>query len=224
MPATRTRPRRARRRGGRGRGARSACTTSGSARSWPRSGRAARERVLDLGCGEGRLLRALLAGPAVHRDRRRRRLGPRARDRAPGGCISSALPERQRERLRLLHGALTYRDDAPGGLRRGRRSSRSSSTSTRPRCRAFERVVFEFARPATVVVTTPNAEYNVRFADLPAGRFRHRDHRFEWTRAEFGAWADRVARPLRLRASATCRSAPKTRRSARRPRWRCSSR
>jgi hypothetical protein len=53
--------------------------------------------------------------------------------------------------------------------------------------------LFEFARPATVVVTTPNVEYNVRFETLPAGRFRHRDHRFEWTRAQFAGWARRVA-------------------------------
>jgi len=43
------------------------------------------------------------------------------------------------------------------------------------------------------VVTTPNAEYNVRWESLPAGRFRHRDHRFEWTRLEFQEWAGRVA-------------------------------
>jgi hypothetical protein len=61
------------------------------------------------------------------------------------------------------------------------------------RLAAFERVLFEFARPATVVVTTPNVEYNVRFETLPAGQFRHRDHRFEWTRDEFRAWATAAA-------------------------------
>ena len=58
---------------------------------------------------------------------------------------------------------------------------------------AFERVLFEFARPGTVVVTTPNAEYNPRFVSLPTGTFRHKDHRFEWDRDEFAAWATRVA-------------------------------
>jgi hypothetical protein len=53
--------------------------------------------------------------------------------------------------------------------------------------------VFGEARPGAVVLTTPNAEYNVRWPTLPAGRFRHRDHRFEWTRAEFAAWAEAVA-------------------------------
>ena len=62
-----------------------------------------------------------------------------------------------------------------------------------PRLQAFERVLFEFARPGTVVLTTPNAEYNVRWETLPAGKFRHHDHRFEWTRAEFQSWANAVS-------------------------------
>jgi hypothetical protein len=62
-----------------------------------------------------------------------------------------------------------------------------------PRLPALERVVFEFAAPGMVIVTTPNAEYNVRFESLPAGKMRHRDHRFEWTRSEFRAWAEAVA-------------------------------
>lgn len=61
------------------------------------------------------------------------------------------------------------------------------------RLSAFERVVFEFARPGAVVVTTPNVEYNVKFETLPAGKFRHGDHRFEWSRAEFRAWGEGVA-------------------------------
>ena len=59
-----------------------------------------------------------------------------------------------------------------------------------PRLAAFERVVFESARPGTVVITTPNVEYNVKWETLPAGRLRHRDHRFEWTRAQFASWAN----------------------------------
>ena len=62
-----------------------------------------------------------------------------------------------------------------------------------PRLRAFERVLFESARPATIALTTPNAEYNVNWPSLPAGQFRHQDHRFEWTRAEFQNWANDVA-------------------------------
>jgi 3' terminal RNA ribose 2'-O-methyltransferase Hen1 len=61
-----------------------------------------------------------------------------------------------------------------------------------PRLTAFERVLFEAARPKTVIVTTPNAEYNVKFDSLPAGQFRHKDHRFEWTRDEFQQWSRRI--------------------------------
>jgi hypothetical protein len=62
-----------------------------------------------------------------------------------------------------------------------------------PRLAAFERVLFEHACPATVVMTTPNREYNARFETMPVGAFRHKDHRFEWTRAEFQSWASGVA-------------------------------
>jgi hypothetical protein len=62
-----------------------------------------------------------------------------------------------------------------------------------PRLSAFERVLFEFARPRAVVLTTPNREYNVTWETLPAGHFRHADHRFEWTRQEFQDWARAVA-------------------------------
>ncbi len=61
------------------------------------------------------------------------------------------------------------------------------------RLSSFERMLFEFARPQTVVITTPNAEYNKVWASLPAGDFRHKDHRFEWSRAEFQAWAEGIA-------------------------------
>jgi hypothetical protein len=62
-----------------------------------------------------------------------------------------------------------------------------------PRLDSFARALFECARPQTVVMTTPNSEYNVRFENLPAGTLRHKDHRFEWTRAEFEQWTNGVA-------------------------------
>lgn len=61
-----------------------------------------------------------------------------------------------------------------------------------PRLKAFERVLFEFARPETVVITTPNIEYNIKFENLPADNFRHKDHRFEWSRNEFQDWANNI--------------------------------
>src|SRR5205807_5748078 len=97
-----------------------------------------------------------------------------------------------RERLQLIQGALTYRDRRLQGYDAAAVVEVIEHLDP-PRLAAFERVLFEFARPGTVVLTTPNVEYNVRFESLPAGRLRHRDHRFEWTRAQFRSWAEGVA-------------------------------
>jgi len=102
------------------------------------------------------------------------------------------LATKQRERIALIHGALTYRDKRLEGYDAAALVEVIEHLDP-PRLAAFERVLFEFARPATVVVTTPNGEYNVKFEGLPAGKFRHKDHRFEWTRQEFQAWATKVA-------------------------------
>jgi hypothetical protein len=61
------------------------------------------------------------------------------------------------------------------------------------RLRAMERVLFEFAKPRYVVVTTPNRDYNSLFPALSEGSMRHQDHRFEWTRTEFTGWAQAQA-------------------------------
>lgn len=102
------------------------------------------------------------------------------------------LPPTQAARVRLMQGALTYRDDRLAGFDAAAVVEVIEHLDP-PRLAAFERVVFGNARPGTVAVTTPNAEYNVRWPTLPAGRFRHRDHRFEWTRAEFQGWAEALA-------------------------------
>ena len=99
--------------------------------------------------------------------------------------------EATRDRIALLHGSVLYRDKRLAG-HDAVVAVEVIEHLDRPRLAAFERTVFEFARPRLVVVTTPNVEYNVHFANLPDGRLRHRDHRFEWTRAEFREWGATV--------------------------------
>jgi 3' terminal RNA ribose 2'-O-methyltransferase Hen1 len=102
------------------------------------------------------------------------------------------LPPKQKERISLVYGSLTYRDKRLEGYDAAAVIEVIEHLD-QARLAAFERVLFEFARPMTVIITTPNAEYNVKFATLQAGKFRHKDHRFEWSREEFQAWANRVA-------------------------------
>lgn len=147
-------------------------------------------RVVDLGCGEGRLLQALLDDPAFERivgfD-----VSSRALDIAAKRLDLERLPPRRRDRIDLFQGALTYRDARFAGYDAACLVEVIEHIDL-PRLSALERVVFEHARPGSVVVTTPNVEYNARFPALAHGTLRHRDHRFEWTRAEFGDWARRV--------------------------------
>jgi 3' terminal RNA ribose 2'-O-methyltransferase Hen1 len=146
--------------------------------------------VADLGCGEGKLLRRLV------RDRRFTKLI------GLDACMRSL--ERASERMRLkeaggppegrvtlLHGALTYRDERWHGADAAALVEVIEHLDA-DRLPALEEVVFGQARPRAVVVTTPNADHNALFESLPAGAFRHPDHRFEWTRAEFSAWASRI--------------------------------
>ena len=102
------------------------------------------------------------------------------------------MGERQRARIDLIQGSLMYRDKRIGGFDAAAVVEVIEHLDA-PRLSAFERVLFEFARPATAIVTTPNCEYNPLFPTLPAGKFRHRDHRFEWTRAKFEQWGSSMA-------------------------------
>jgi 3' terminal RNA ribose 2'-O-methyltransferase Hen1 len=148
-------------------------------------------RVGDFGCGEGALVRELLADPAIEQvvatD-----VAARALQVAARKLRLDRMSEQQRNRLEIFQSSLTYRDDRLAGLDAAVLMEVIEHIDP-PRLSAMERVVFQHAAPSTVIVTTPNVEHNVRYETLPAGLARHRDHRFEWTRAEFRDWAGSVA-------------------------------
>jgi 3' terminal RNA ribose 2'-O-methyltransferase Hen1 len=147
--------------------------------------------VVDLGCGEGRLLKTLLADRSFDRivgmD-----VSWRSLEFAHRRLYLDQMPPAQRKRIEVIHGSLMYRDKRLQGFD-GAAAIEVIEHLDLPRLATFERVLFEQAQPKTVVITTPNSEFNVLFPTLPAGAFRHKDHRFEWTRAEFANWASDVA-------------------------------
>jgi len=148
-------------------------------------------RVLDLGCGQGQLVQALLKDPRfteiVGLD-----VSMRALTIASRRLNLDRMGERQAARVTLRQGSLTYTDKRLKGYDAAVLSEVIEHLDLE-RLPALEFAVFGSARPRTVLVTTPNVEYNVRWETLPAGHTRHGDHRFEWTRAEFRAWAEAVA-------------------------------
>ncbi|MGS2643927.1 3' terminal RNA ribose 2'-O-methyltransferase Hen1 [Streptosporangium sp. LJ11] len=152
--------------------------------------------VIDLGCGSGRLVAALLDRPRFTRvagaDVSSRALALAARR-----LRLDRMPERRRERLELFQGALTYTDVRFAGYDAAVLMEVVEHVDP-PRLDALERVVFGTARPGYVIVTTPNVEHNVRYESLSGAR--HPDHRFEWTRAEFRAWAAKVCGEYGYRA------------------------
>jgi 3' terminal RNA ribose 2'-O-methyltransferase Hen1 len=148
------------------------------------------KRVLDLGCGPGALLSRLIKEDydlVVGVD-----VSVRSLEEAARRMKLDGMHDAQRKRISLLHSPLTYRDKRLAGFDAAALVEVIEHLDP-PRLTAFEQNIFGSASPPTVVVTTPNAEYNVRWETLPAGQFRHPDHRFEWTREEFAGWGNAVA-------------------------------
>lgn len=146
--------------------------------------------VLDLGCGEGRLLKMLLREGQFTRivgaDVSFQTLQVASRR-----LYLKEMTPKQKERIELVQSALTYRDRRFVGFDAAALIEVIEHLDLE-RLPALERAVFEFARPKTVVVTTPNREYNAHY-NMAEDKLRHRDHRFEWTRQEFTTWVNAVA-------------------------------
>jgi 3' terminal RNA ribose 2'-O-methyltransferase Hen1 len=149
------------------------------------------QRLVDLGCGEGKLIRHLfkekkfeqLTGCDV---------SSRALEVARERLHLDRLPEFQSKKIQFIQTALNYRDRRLAGYDAATLIEVIEHLDP-SRLDALSRSVFEFAKPKMVIITTPNVEYNALFENLPPGKFRHSDHRFEWTRKEFQDWANQAA-------------------------------
>lgn len=149
------------------------------------------QSVVDMGCGPGALLSRL------SKDRSFTKIvgvdvSARSLERAARMLRLDAASDAERDRTELLHGSVVYRDDRLRGFDAMVLMEVVEHVDP-SRLAALEDAVFAGAKPGTVVVTTPNAEYNVLYPTLADGTFRHDDHRFEWTREQFRTWADAVA-------------------------------
>jgi 3' terminal RNA ribose 2'-O-methyltransferase Hen1 len=150
--------------------------------------------VIDMGCGEGKLLQLLLkdksftkiAGTDVSLI---------ALERAEEKLKLETLSEEKKNRITLFQSSVTYNDYRFSGYDSAVLVEVIEHLDEN-RLSAFSSVVFGTAKPKIVIITTPNASYNRNYpglSEVGESRFRHGDHRFEWNRERFHYWADKTA-------------------------------
>ena len=149
------------------------------------------KKIVDLGCGEGKLIKLLLAEKqfefVLGMD-----VSYSALSIAKERLKLDRFNEKELKRIQLIQGSLTYRDKRLEGFDAAALIEVIEHLDE-ARLAALEKAIFEYAKPTTIVITTPNAEYNIRFNDYEKGKLRHKDHRFEWTRNEFENWGNKIA-------------------------------
>jgi 3'' terminal RNA ribose 2''-O-methyltransferase Hen1 len=146
--------------------------------------------VIDMGCGEGKLLKLLIQEPQFVKiagfD-----VAVSELEKAGRRLKLDQMNDGARERIEIFQSSIVYKD---------KRFSEYEAAAVVEviehldlnRLDAFERILFGITQPKFVVLTTPNREYNEKYESLTE-EMRHGDHRFEWSRAEFGAWGRRIA-------------------------------
>ena len=146
--------------------------------------------VIDLGCGECKLTSMLLEEKQI------KRVGAadvavKVLEKAKQNLRYDRMPPYKKDKLTLMQASLTYKDPRFSGYDAACVVEVIEHLDPQ-RIAAFERVLFEFAVPNTVIVTTPNKEYNAHYEWLAEGNLRHDDHRFEWGREEFKKWTEHI--------------------------------
>tara|TARA_R110002020_G_scaffold26323_6_gene85043 strand:- start:628 stop:1230 length:603 start_codon:yes stop_codon:yes gene_type:complete len=144
-------------------------------------------RVLDLGCGAGRLLARLVQEPGFTRI-----TGLDASASSLAVARGELAAHVASGRLVLLHGQV-YAPHPGAGDADAVTLVEVIEHLDPQRLSAAERCVFGHYRPPLVVVTTPNVEYNPLLG-LREGQRRDPEHRFEWSRERFRSWAAGVAK------------------------------
>ena len=148
--------------------------------------------VIDLGCGEGKLTELLLKEPQIKKitacD-----VSISSLEKAAKRLHIDNMPSYKKDKLTLMQASLTYKDTRFEGFDCACIVEVIEHIDA-TRIPSFERIIFEFAAPKTVIITTPNKNYNVNYKTLCADKLRHNDHRFEWSKEEFENWANNICK------------------------------